>query len=199
MLFFRLILLAGLVAVSCHAWSQASQPILDSTWVVQSCKSEPNRAGNPPDCQDPRKLLSDVTFSVAPDASGNHWLKLELQQPRMNISVPAIDLDQGKLPDGSPYATFSFDDFTAEGKVVTKQMQIELVRSNGEDTGDECTAKLEGRLGQDFASGGKYARQCQEDQLAYWSIDIRGSAKGQKEAELALGPPGDGHGTSTPP
>lgn len=196
--FIRLTLLAGLIAVSCYSSAQESQSILGNAWKVRSCKTDPNDM-NHPDCQDPRKLLPGVTFFVAPEAPGDRWLNLELQRPRMKISIPAVDLKEGTASDGTRYVAFNFQDFTTAGQIVSKQMRIELVRFKGPDTGEECTRKLQKRLGQDFASGGKYAAQCLEDQLAYWSIGTVETVAGQKETGLTLGPPGDGHGTSTPP
>lgn len=175
--------------------AQQAPSLLHFTWTINVCKTE---TANNKDCVDPRKLREDTRIAVTRDFNNDFQLDIALARPRMKIQIPVAEVTHGKNPDDdAPYVTFEFEDFTEDGDIVNKEMVVELIRHAGQNVGDSCVKKLENRLGRDLAQDGKYAAQCDEDDLVYWRIHTLSEPSEAGPGEAMIGTPGDGHGTGS--
>lgn len=191
---YRYALLVICLMLPLSTFAQAPPTLLDYTWTVGVCKTKQNA-----DCTDLRKLKPGATFGVMRDSANDHWLRISLQTPRMDLSIPVENIRETTDVNGVKHATFEFWDFSDDTVgSARKQMRIEFVRQASSTVGKQtCPDKLNGLMGGDFGPGERHGDQCEHDDLVYWSITTQHTVSDGDINVDSLGPPGDGHGTGS--
>lgn len=176
-----LILLAG------TAGAQSSSTLLGTTWEAQLCLD--NTSGKT--CSSTWHIQPEDLFGADLDGNSEIFVFLEKTEWGSVHSFPskAVTLCQQACKNPTLFA--SFMDFGAE-----KTFQITVIR-NQNLSKDDCSNWLNNEAPVNEMQPDTIEEQCKLPVLVYWHIATLDPGNGE-QPHVTI-PPGDGHGTGTPP
>ncbi|MDZ7789282.1 MAG: hypothetical protein U5L08_02065 [Xanthomonadales bacterium] len=179
-----------LLVAAGNALSQSPPELFGTTWKVDSCYNEPTPNSSLEECKSKKELLPGSLLGLMLNEKGKVVVQFQSSEPPATIEIEAESWDYCSIDCDRPTFTAFFTDWSGTS-TVPKKLQAILVRSGGEDTHDPggCVEWLSRAEGSHLP---KATREdaCNLDNMIYWRlINVVGPSD----------PPGDGHGTGTPP
>jgi hypothetical protein len=184
-----LIISACLVSAS-TAFSQSPPELFGSTWEVSHCFKKIESTQQTIECDSQRELLPGSLLGMSINENGNAVVRFHSTEPPAKLEIEATSWSYCDSECNWPTLTASFDDWSGNS-TSPKKLHMIRFREGGKDTHTtrDCTDHLKEAPGNHMPEG-VVENACKNDDLIYWRVESTVST---------VSPPGDGHGTGTPP